>query len=156
MSAKSKNQPLTAWQEMGQNCLAGRIRVLSRAVSAIFDEAMRHHGFTVPQMNIMACVASIGEARPSRVSEILHMDHTTTSRNLERMIKNGWVEYVPDADGRAKPVRVTAAGKRLMKKALPDWRLAQKQAENFLGQETAAAVAGRVGQMWSRAADQSE
>ena len=150
MAANSKKQPRTAWQEMGQNCLAGRIRVLSRAVSAIFDEAMRHHGFTVPQMNIMACVASFTEVRPSRVSEILHMDHTTTSRNMERMIKNGWLEYVTDADGRAKTVRITAAGKRLMKKALPDWRKAQKKAEEFLGQETAAAVTGRVGQLWAR------
>lgn len=151
MSTKPKSKSTTAWDEIGQNCLAGRIRVLSRAVSAIFDEAMRHHGFTVPQMNILACVASLGQARPSLVSEILHMDHTTTSRNLDRMIKNGWLEYVPDADGRAKPIRVTAAGKRLMKKALPDWRIAQKKAQEFLGKEAADAVSARVGQMWNNA-----
>ena len=130
--------------------------MLSRAVTAIFDEAMRHHGFTVPQMNILACAASFGQVRPGQVSEILHMDHTTTSRNLERMIKNGWLEYVPDADGRAKPIRVTAAGKRLMTKALPDWRIAQKKAEEFLGKDAANAVGGRVGQMWANRAAQTE
>ena len=147
--AKPSKKSQTAWAEMGQHCLAGRIRVLSRAVSSIFDGAMRHHGFTVPQMNILVTVAAIGEPRPGQVSEILHMDHTTTSRNLDRMINNGWIEPVPDADGRAKPIRVTAKGKRLMQKALPDWRRAQKQAEEFLGKEAAAAVSARVGQMWS-------
>lgn len=151
MSAKSSNKPPAAWIEIGQNCLAARIRVLSRAVSSIFDEAMRHHGFTVPQMNILACVASLGDARPGLVSEVLQLDHTTTSRNLERMINNGWLEYVPDADGRAKPIRVTPKGKRLLQKALPDWRAAQKQAEEFLGDDAANAVMTRVGQMWSKA-----
>ena len=149
MSSKPKKQPQDAWTEIGQNCLAGRIRVLSRAVSLIFDEALRHHGFTVPQMNILVSVASMGETRPSRVSEILHMDHTTTSRNLSRMIKNGWLEYVADADGRAKPIRVTSKGKKLMQKALPDWRVAQQKAAEFLGAETAKAVSTRVGQMWA-------
>ena len=154
MAGKSTTQTSNAWDEIGKNCLAGRIRVLSRAVTSIFDQAMRHHGFTVPQMNILACVASIGQARPSLVSEVLHMDHTTTSRNLDRMIKNGWLEYVPDADGRAKPIQVTAAGKRLMKKALPDWRRAQKEAQEFLGTEVAEAVAGRAGQLWANAKEE--
>ena len=148
MNAKSKNKSQAAWAEIGQNCLAGRVRVLSRAVSAIFDEAMRHHGFTVPQMNILACVASFDEVRPGHVSEILHMDHTTISRNLERMINNGWVEYVSDADGRAKPIRITAKGKKLIQKALPDWRVAQKKAERLLGAETSGAISKRVNQMW--------
>ena len=80
--AKPSKKSQTAWAEMGQHCLAGRIRVLSRAVSSIFDGAMRHHGFTVPQMNILVTVAAIGEPRPGERQE----PRATTGTPARRLI----------------------------------------------------------------------
>ena len=146
----TKNE-LSPWAEIGQQCLAVRMRVLSRAVTAIYDEIVRQHGVTVPQVNLLACTASFGETRPGRISEALHMDHTTTSRNVERLVKAGWLEYVPDHDGRARPFRVSRRGQRLLKKILPDWRIAQRKAHQFLGDSAAGAVHHRVAQLWASA-----
>ena len=115
-------------------CLAGRVRILNRAITSLYDEAMRPLGVKVSQMNILVATAKLGVARPGRLCEILHMDTSTLSRNAERMVAQGWLEVVPDDDARAQPLRVTAAGVTLLKRALPAWEQAQGQARALLGE----------------------
>jgi DNA-binding MarR family transcriptional regulator len=115
-------------------CLAVRVRILNRAITSLYDEAMRPLGMKVSQMNILVVTAKLGVARPGRICEILHMDTSTLSRNAERMVAQGWLEVVPDADARAQPLRVTSAGMTLLKRSLPAWEQAQAQARVILGE----------------------
>jgi DNA-binding MarR family transcriptional regulator len=119
-------------------CLAARVRILNRAITGVYDEAMRPLGAKVSQMNILVATARLGVARPGRLCEILHMDTSTLSRNAERMVANGWLEVVPDADARAQPLRVTNAGMDLLRRALPAWEQAQARAREILGQAGAS------------------
>jgi len=75
----------------------------------------------------------MGTARPAEVCERLHLDVSTLSRNVERMKARGWLEVIPDEDGRAQPFRLTDQGEKLLQKALPAWKKAQKQAKSLLG-----------------------
>jgi len=43
------------------------------------------------------------------------------------MKARGWVEVVPDEDGRSQPFRLTPQGRRLLEKAVPAWSEAQQQ-----------------------------
>jgi DNA-binding MarR family transcriptional regulator len=115
-------------------CLAARVRILNRAITGLYDEAIRPLGVKVSQMNILVATAKLGVARPGRLCEILHMDTSTLSRNAERMVANGWLEVVPDADARMQPLRVTDAGMTLLKRALPAWEQAQARARAILGE----------------------
>ena len=114
-------------------CLAVRVRILNRAITSLYDDALRPFGAKVSQMNILVVTAKLGVARPGRLCEILHMDTSTLSRNAERMVAQGWLEVVPDADARAQPLRVTSAGMALLKRAVPAWELAQTKARTILG-----------------------
>ena len=91
-------------------------------------------GVNINQMNILVVTAKLGVARPGRLCEILHMDTSTLSRNAQRMVAQGWLEVVPDADARAQPLRVTSAGMILLKRAFPAWEQAQAQARSLLGE----------------------
>jgi len=73
-----------------------------------------------------------------KVCQILHMDPSTLSRNVERMRAKGWLEVVPGEDARAQPFRITALGKALLQRAEPAWRKAQAQAGGILGEEGVA------------------
>ena len=115
-------------------CLAARVRILNRAITRLYDEALRPLGVKVSQTNILVATAKLGVARPGRLCEILHMDASTLSRNAERMVAQGWLEVIPDADARAQPLRVTAAGLKLLEQALPAWEHAQGQARAMLGE----------------------
>ncbi len=114
-------------------CIAVRMRLLNRVVTKIYDDALRPLGVKVSQMNILVAAGRMGTARPAEVCERLHLDVSTLSRNVERMKARGWLEVIPDEDGRAQPFRLTNEGRKLLEKAAPAWKKAQQQAKSLLG-----------------------
>ena len=114
-------------------CIAVRLRMLNRVITNIYDNALRPLDLKVSQMNILVAAAKMGTARPIEVCEYLHLDVSTLSRNVERMRARGWLEVVPDDDGRAQPFRLTPQGRKLLEKAVPAWSEAQQQVKKVLG-----------------------
>lgn len=123
---------------IAKTCIAVRLRLLNRVVSGLYDDALRPLGLKVSQMNILVVAAKLGVARPAKVCELLQLDASTLSRNVERMRAHGWLEVVPETDARAQPFRLTPQGKRLIEKAVPFWERAQRQASELLGDEGVA------------------
>src|SRR3954468_22660383 len=117
------------------NCIAARLRLLNRVVTNFYDEALRPLGLKVSQLNLLIATAKLGLARPARVCDLLQLDTSTLSRNVERMRAKGWLEVVPNEDARAQPFRLTSQGRRLIEKAVPAWEGAQRQAAKLLGDE---------------------
>src|SRR5436305_14854156 len=120
---------------ISRKCIAVRLRLLNRVVTNFYDDALRPLGVKVSQLNILIVTARLGLARPAKVCEILQLDTSTLSHNLKRMLSNGWLEVVPEQDARTQPFRLTAAGKRLIERAVPAWEQAQRQAAELLGSE---------------------
>src|SRR6476661_166786 len=114
-------------------CVAVRLRMLNRVITNIYDDALRPLDLKVSQMNILVAAAKMGTARPVEVCEHLHLDVSTLSRNVERMKARGWLEVVPDEDGRSQPFRLTPQGRKLLEKAIPAWSEAQQQVKKVLG-----------------------
>jgi DNA-binding MarR family transcriptional regulator len=120
---------------IARTCIAARMRLLNRVVTNFYDDALRPFGLKISQLNILIATAKLGEARPAQVCEILQLDTSTLSRNVERMRANGWLEIAPDdQDARAQPFRLTAQGRRLIAKSAPAWEAAQRQAAELLGE----------------------
>src|SRR5437867_6259551 len=84
-------------------------------------------------MTILVVAAKMGTVRPLAVCDYLHLDVSTLSRNVERMKARGWLEVVPDEDGRSQPFRLTPQGRKLLEKAIPAWSGAQQQVKKVLG-----------------------
>ncbi len=114
-------------------CVAVRLRMLNRVITNIYDDALRPLDLKVSQMNILVAAAKMGTARPLDVCEYLHLEVSTLSRNVERMKARGWLEVVPDKDGRSQPFRLTPRGRKLLEKAVPAWSEAQRQVKKVLG-----------------------
>ena len=117
-------------------CIAVQIRMLNRGVTNIYDDALRPLGIKVSQLNILVAAGKMGTARPAEICEKLHLDVSTLSRNVERMKSRGWLEVIPDEDGRAQPFRLTSDGRKLLVKAAPAWEEAQQKVRNMLGDST--------------------
>jgi DNA-binding MarR family transcriptional regulator len=129
------SKPTTTIETISKTCIAVRLRLLNRVITNFYDEALRPLGLKVSQLNILVVAARLGLARPTQVCDILQLDTSTLSRNVERMRKHGWLEAVPEEDARAQPFRLTPQGKRLIEKAIPAWEEAQLQAADLLGNE---------------------
>jgi len=144
MSAK---QTQTLIDTIAGECIAVRMRMLNRVVTNIYDDALRPLGVKVSQMNILVAAGKMGTARPAEVCERLHLDVSTLSRNVERMKARGWLEVIPDDDGRAQPFRLTNDGRKLLEKAAPAWKKAQKQAKSLLGDGIVDLLGQAVGRL---------
>ncbi len=131
-------------ETIAEQCIAVRLRMLSRGVTRIYNQALRPYGLMVSQMNILVAVSCLGEARQQEVCQALHLEKSTLSRDVGRMRSQGWLEEIRSADGRASLLRITRAGKRLLEKAAPAWQRAQEQATALLGEREVAAIGRAV------------
>ena len=120
---------------IAKTCIAGRLRLLNRVVTNIYDDALRPLGLKISQGNILILTGKMGVASPVQVCEYLQLDISTLSRNVELMRKNGWLEDVPGEDARSHPFRLTAEGRGLIEKAIPAWEKAQAEARELLGDD---------------------
>jgi len=125
----------TMIDKIASECVAVRLRMLNRVITNIYDDALRMLDLKVSQMNLLVAAAKMGTARPIEVCEHLHLDVSTLSRNVERMKARGWLEVVPDVDGRSQPFRLTPLGRKLLEKAVPAWSEAQLQVKKVLGKD---------------------
>lgn len=128
-------KPTTSIDTIAKTCIAGRLRLLNRVVTNIYDDALRPFGLKISQANILILTGKMGVTSPVQVCEHLQLDISTLSRNVELMRKNGWLEEVPGQDARSHPFRLTAEGKRLIENAIPAWEKAQAEARELLGDE---------------------
>src|SRR3954469_25683792 len=123
----------TIIDKVAGECVAVRLRMLNRVITNIYDNALRPLDLKVSQMNILVAAAKMGTARPADVCQYLHLDVSTLSRNVERMKARGWLEVVPDEDGRSQPFQLTPQGRKLLERAVPAWSEAQQQVKRVLG-----------------------
>ena len=122
--------------DISQHCLAVRLRRVNRAVTGIYDDALRPLGIKVSQLNIMVVADRFGDLTASDVGRVLQLEASTLSRNLERMKRRGWIEQAPSkVDGRLQPFRLTKSGRELLKSSHSLWKQAQERARSLLGDE---------------------
>ena len=138
----------TTIDDVANECLASRARMVSRVVTSIFDSHMRPLGLKTSQANILIVVAKLKTAEHQRISEVLQIEQSTVSRNVNRMIASGWLEEIEHGeDARHRPVRVSTKGRRLIAKLLPAWADAQAEAKEAMGQKGAQSLLDLASQL---------
>lgn len=126
--------------EIVRDCLAVRVRLISRAVTAIYDRAIDGHGVSIAQVNLLAAIDKLGPCAPTRVGDVLQLERSTVSRNVNLLLKRGWVTATAsDAKG-VREIALTAAGRKKIGSVLPAWRAAQQEAAQLLGSAGVNAV----------------
>ena len=135
---------------IGDQCLAVRVRMLNRTITAIYDDALRPLGLTVGQLNILVVIARRGPVSPGNVARRLNMEKSTISRNIERMRKNGWVTVTAAGSGHRQDLNLTDQGRALLESSMPAWDEAQTQARALLGRSGADAIHRVSNSVWSR------
>jgi DNA-binding MarR family transcriptional regulator len=129
---------------IARDCIGFRVRLLGRVVTGLYDDALRPHGVRVSQLTILVATGWRGQIRPTDLAEALEMDKSTVSRDIKRLIKQGWLEQVPGSDGRSHYLRLTDAGEALLEKITPAWREAQNKVTALLGEQSVHAISRAV------------
>ena len=94
-------------------CVCSTLRMVTRAVTQLYDDVLRPSGLRVTQFSILATLAHLGEANLKQLEERLAVDQTTLTRSLTLLERDGLIERVPHPDGRIKAMRPTVKGRRI-------------------------------------------
>jgi DNA-binding MarR family transcriptional regulator len=127
--------------EMARTCLLMRTRLISRVIAGIYDEKLRPFGIGAAQFASLVAIYQIEPATRAEIGRYLHQHRSILTRNLKVILLEGWAAEIQGlADGRARPIVLTKAGRDLLRKAEPPWQAAQAQAKALLGKDSVAAV----------------
>ena len=124
--------------EVAEECLAQRLRAVSRIVSNIYDGELAGYGLTASQFGILATSLKLGTASQNEIAEVHRVEKSTLSRNLKLMEESGWIEL--ERRGRNVDVEVTKGGKDIFCKSVDRWRKAQANLKRHLRNEGVNAV----------------
>jgi DNA-binding MarR family transcriptional regulator len=121
-------------------CVGGCVRKLNRMVTSIYDGALKSSGLKTSQFTILVAVANRDKARPTELVNLLQLDESTLSRNVERMRAKGWLRLEAEDDLRSHLIELTDKGRALLRKTLPAWARAQAEITRLLGAESVSAL----------------
>ena len=115
-------------------CLCSSFRRTARALSQVYEEAMRPTGLRITQFTILQALARTGEVKQGRLGEILVMDSTSLTRTLRIMRQQGWIAERRGEDQRERWLKLSKAGETKLKIATATWEKVQARLQAKLGE----------------------
>ena len=107
-------------------CTAARRR--SRELTRAFEKAMRGSGVRGTQFTLLATLVQTGPIPTTRLADFQGLERTTLTRNLSRLVRDGFVQIHEGEDRRVRKAAITPAGKEAARRAFPFWKKAQDAA----------------------------
>lgn len=119
-----------------KDCACKNLRMTSRVITQYFDKALQPTGLRITQLALLSDISSCESSTIGQLADILLMDQTTVTRNVEILKKSGFI-YVKtgDDDLRKRCITITENGISKLIEALPLWENAQLRIEQGIGKE---------------------
>src|SRR6266496_1407068 len=95
-------------------CVCSTLRMVSRAVTQLYDDILRPSGLRVTQFSILATIARMGEANLRQLEHPLAIDQTTLTRSLNLLERDGLIERVSHPDARIRAMKLASKGRRAL------------------------------------------
>ncbi|MFJ7917550.1 MULTISPECIES: MarR family winged helix-turn-helix transcriptional regulator [unclassified Lysinibacillus] len=119
-----------------QICVCANLRKKTRLVTQLYDKLLQPTGLKVTQYSMLANIDLQQAVSISRLGEILLLDQTTITRNINLLKRNGYVDLTRDPqDARAKVITLTDKGVEKLNEAAPIWQDIQERIINDIGLE---------------------
>ena len=128
--------------EVAAGCACRNLRRTARAVTQLYDQALRPSGLRITQYTLLVAVALSEPVPITRLADALDLDRTTLARDLKPLTERGLVQIAAGEDRRMRRVRLTPQGRAAMERAYPLWQRAQARIVEGSGPERWRAVAG--------------
>ena len=116
-------------------CLCANLRRAARALTQVYEEALRPVGLRGSQFTILQTLSIAGEVTQGRMAHLLAMDSTTLTRTLAIMERQGWIARREGQDRREWRIQLSKAGRAKFERALPRWEKAQALVRKKLGEQ---------------------
>jgi DNA-binding MarR family transcriptional regulator len=121
-----------------RGCTNLKLRQLTRQVSRGYDAVVASTGLKNTQYSLLSHVVLLGPIRPSALAARMKLDASTLTRNLQPLVRQGWLELQPGPDARSRLVAATEAGRAKRAEGQRAWKQAQLALNATLGEERVA------------------
>ncbi|HET8729336.1 MAG TPA: MarR family winged helix-turn-helix transcriptional regulator [Alphaproteobacteria bacterium] len=139
--SNAETVPFETTLHVRDHCLCLHAQRAARALARRFDDALRPVGLTSGQFSLLM---SLNRPKPpsiGSVAALLGMDRTTLTANLKPLERRGLLETSVDPDDRrGRLLTLTAAGRTVLRSAVPIWKRTHAEAERLLVQTDAETV----------------
>jgi len=116
-------------------CASFNFRRTARAVTSLYDMALRETGIRSTQFAILVGIAKNQPVSMGALAEVLVIDSTTLTRSLRLLQNEGLVAISNRAAMRQRFLTITAKGERTLARSLPAWRAAHERFVATIGSE---------------------
>jgi DNA-binding MarR family transcriptional regulator len=114
-------------------CLCANFRRASRALTQLYDDALRPLGLRATQFTVLQALSLAANIPQGKLGRVLAMDTTTLTRTLLIMRRRGWISTRPGKDKRERWLRLASPGRIQFQRALPRWEKVQAQLRRRFG-----------------------
>jgi DNA-binding MarR family transcriptional regulator len=125
-------------------CVCATLRRTSRAVTQLYEAALRPTGLRATQFTLLQVLESAGEIRQADLADLLATDSTTLTRTLKLLETEGWIQSSPGEDKRERLFRLAPPGREQLKRAKARWSEVQDQLQATLGRADWTALLGAL------------
>jgi DNA-binding MarR family transcriptional regulator len=134
-------------KEIGRTCACFKVRKAARSITKLYEEVLRPTGLRATQFSLLMATRVMGPVTVVKLAQIMVMDRTTLTRNLQVLEKRGLISIKPGEDRREREVTLTALGMEVLTKAVPLWEEAQEWVKKGLGEERLHNLLGDLSEM---------
>lgn len=112
---------------MYTDCYCTQFRRSARALTVIYDAALRTEQIRITQFSLLRALNRLGAATLQELAEEVVLDKTTISRNVKVLDTAGWIEFESTGDLRKKLVKLSSRGEQKLASANLSWQKAQEK-----------------------------
>jgi len=116
-----------------RECTCFNLRKATRVVTQVYDDAMRQTGLRVTQFSLLAHTYVMGPVPLTRLADAMVTDRTTLARNLEPLVKEGFLSIEDGEDRRSRIISITDDGLKKLAEAYPLWKRTQDEVKKAMG-----------------------
>ena len=122
-------------QTLLDTCMCHKARMTARAITRVYDDALRPTGLRATQVSVLAAVEARGALSIKSLADSLAMERTTLTRNLRPLEERGYVVLGPEGRHRSRMLTLAPSGRAALLEALPLWEEAQSTIKRRLGHQ---------------------
>jgi len=123
-------------------CTCANLRRAARAITQLYDDALREAGLRSTQFTLLQALSLKGELTQRQLGELLAIDSTTLTRTLGGLRGRGWIRSKPGEDRRERHWSLAPAGRRKVARAKPEWEAVQDRVRARIGRERLSSMFG--------------
>jgi len=132
---RSRSERVEKYREIASFGVCYNVQKAARLISNFHDRLLRPLGLRSSQFALLSYIHLLPDASLEELAQAMSLDGTTITRRLAPLKTEGWILEKRGADRRKKEIRLSPRGEKLLKKAYPVWKSAQRHFIQGMGRD---------------------